>query len=61
MRGKGVDSLHKDQLTNMPFVSTHTTIGILNFVTIPKDVTVLKARNLQKEDSTAISQILDVG
>lgn len=56
-----MDSPHKDRLTTMPFVSTHITIGILNFVNILMNVTVLKDVNLQKQDSTATSQILDVG
>lgn len=43
----------------MPFVNTHTTIGILNFVNISMDVIVLKGDNLQKQDSTATSQIPD--
>lgn len=61
MTGKGVDSPHKDRLINTPFVNTHTTTGILNFVNIPMDATVLKGGNLQKQDSTATSQILNVG
>lgn len=41
-------SPHQDKLTNMPFVSTHTIIGILNFVNMPMDVAVSKGGDLQK-------------
>lgn len=46
--------------TNIPFVSTHTTVRILGFVNIPSDVAVLKAANPHEQDLTATLQIFHV-